>query len=297
VTSALSHRSNTAQFIDGIFGSVVLAARAVPRHARRSNLVLEMHLWYRLTPEKPVDPGEFFETRLLPVDPSQPELQSEFLDELALRLMASYESESAARLISLKISVPSPTRTLAFYKRLLDADGNPTRAFITLASEVLAGWIQEALENALVVEPGGPHNCDPGFDLVSLFGDSADPDLLLTQVKATENQLQHNCSEALQGFKRLDAGDYDAELMNRLALLERTNRLPPLLKARDLLMSPNRNYRITALHSEDRDQMLILTTYDEAIAGARRQRGACLFRIVWPPFWTELSARVHAQLA
>jgi hypothetical protein len=263
---------------------------------------LEMKRWSRLTDEMAIDPGDFLEARLETLSGEAVHNQAELIRELATRSMLRYESvpTGPALVLDLSAFLERPERTQEFYRRLFNADGQATQDLLTWVSETLALWLEESFEPLLIFADGGrPHDTEPAYDVVSLVVDENQVTRLrLVQVKATKNQLQTRCSQALQKFRKLEAGDYDAELLSRLRLLEERGRIPPTVNPRELLNDPRRRYRVTCLHGEKRDEIGILSLYSEAIPGERQRRSARLvFVEEWNEFWKRVSDEIYAQLS
>ena len=120
----------------------------------------------------------------------------------------------------------------------------------------------------------------------------------IVQVKATPNNLAANCNEALAKFRRLENGDFDPELLDRLTLMQVRGELPDHCVPGEFLWNADgRRYRVTAMHEEDRDPITMMTTYDEKIIGNRLRRSARLIRVTnWEAFWKALGHEVYAQL-
>jgi hypothetical protein len=151
-----------------------------------------------LSAERTVQPGHYLETELETRSTAPLHMEEEFLDALAGFLMSRYEGSPISQPMVLRtVRFSSPSRTKHFYRRLFDNLGNPTQAFLTWASETLALWIESALDESLYAEAGVPHASDPAFDVLSIIQDGSMPRLRITQVKATETNLQANCSGAI----------------------------------------------------------------------------------------------------
>ncbi len=153
--------------------------------------------------------------------------------------------------------------------------------------------------NALFVEGNPPHTNDPVYDVLSLVLNAQNaPTLRLVQVKATAKALHHNCTLALSKFQRQEAGWYDTELKAKLQLLQRCGLLAPNIQIRDLLYDPEKRYRLTMLHGEDRNKVQILTTFDSKVKGGVDRRSAYLVEVPnWKMFWQALAKVVYAQLS
>ena len=229
------------------------------------------------------------------------ETLDELISELALRSMLRYEQQPTPRVLVVAEageSLEEPERTRHFYRRLIDESGGPARYFITWVSETLVLWMEESFEGAFFTSGGRPGDADPAYDLLAIIhDDSAVPRLRLVQVKATENRLQENCGLALRKFERLERGDYNAELLAKLKLLEDLGKLPNGVQARDLLYDGDRRYRVAAVHGEDRTGVTIMTTFHEKVLGGSHRRSARFVHISdWPSFWAGVSEVVYAQL-
>ncbi|MBI3964312.1 MAG: hypothetical protein HY329_01655 [Chloroflexi bacterium] len=256
--------------------------------------------WCSLLPEIRVSPGDFLEAVLCTHSGGPLLNERDLLSEWAARLMRRYEGVSTRQpLVLRRSSIPRPFRTKRFYRRLFNPNGSPTDEFFTEATEMLAVWIEETLDRPVATFSNPLHGTDPGHDAISIVLDQkGEHRLLLLQVKATEGALQRNCNDALDGFRRLEQGDFDAQILNRLTELAKGSGFPPGARPRDLMVDDQRRYRITAFHREDRTSQRILTMYSEKIPGALERRSARLGRIEdWPALWNELARIVYAQLA
>lgn len=244
-----------------------------------------------------VSSGDFEEAVVIGIDGPIHE-SAAFIDGLAARVMAAYESQPPfAPMELVQLPAREATRTKAFYRRLFAEGANPTEAFRTLASEVLALWCEDEFDAPHVAYGGSPHNTDPAFDLISL---SNVPDgflLRLTQVKATEGNLQYECAEALRGFTALRDGAYDSELWNRIATAVAINGSPDRMEAQEAFQARQSwLYRVVAVHAGDRAESRILTRFAQEIAGPTRRRTLDRIEIVWGAFWSAVAARVYEQL-
>lgn len=259
-----------------------------------------MDRWCYRTAETRTQPGDFTEARLLTRAGEPVDSEARFTFELSTRVLARYESVPVPTLLSLEqVQLESPSRTKHFYRRLFDGQGAHTPEFVTWASESLVVWMEQTLENNLHVRGGDPHNSDPAFDALGIFTDESDVvRMRLIQVKATESQLQSNCAAAVVKFGRLVKGDYDSELTAKLQLLEEAGNLPPGVSARELMYDPERRYRTSVLHAEDRDSIALMTRYDQYVPGAIWRRSARFVPLKsWDSFWEKLAEVAYAQLA
>lgn len=255
-----------------------------------------METWCRLDHQREVNPGGFSEARVVTQSGVPLHAEEQFLDAFALRIMNRYESQPLDEPMEIPVEyLETPDRTKHFYRRLFDEQGAHTQAFITEASETLALWIEERLDNVLFAQGGVPHNSDPAYDVLAIVENDPHPRLRVVQVKATEGNLQGNCNEALVKFERLERGDYDAELSASIDLLVGQRRAPEGVIARELKV--NRLYRVTVVHTESRDALQIMTTFDQKVRGNVERRSARLVEIVWADFWVTISLRVYAQLS
>lgn len=254
-----------------------------------------MHRYCRIVSVGTVNPGDFHEFRIETIDGKTFHLADGFIDSLALRLMHRYERQPVDTLLEIDAELDIPERTKHFYRRLFGADGQYTLDFVTIASETIGLWIEEKLEQVIYAYSGTPHNSDPAYDVLSIYEEEGTPRLRVVQVKATESELQRNCSTALAKFERLERGDYDAELSASLDLIIGQRQVPDGLIIRELKL--NRRYRVTVVHGQDRDGISILTTYNEKITGDTIRRSSMLVRIEWPNLWDEVARRIYAQLA
>ncbi len=259
-----------------------------------------MKAWCVLSPEEAVHLGNFVEDRLLSHSGEPLEAIEDLMRQLAARVMARFESQPSTSMFVLDEGLlERPTRTKAFYRRLLTNAGEPTEDFLVWSSETLALWMEESMDATFASVAGGPYETDPAFDVLSVVPDNdIGWRLRAVQVKKTPDNLAVNCNAAIRKFERLERGDYDAELMNRLSRLRDGGRLSDGMLPEDLVFDlPNRRYRIVAVHGEDRDQLQICTTYDRKIVGDASRRGVRLVRIEnWEAFWKELARLVYEKL-
>lgn len=252
-----------------------------------------MHRWCTLSPEKFMSPGEYF---LAAVAAKRGTTLHEdgFIRELAERIMSRYESLDSTLLV-LDITQKPPTRSRRFYRRLIDPSGAPTEEFVSFGSEILVEWAEEALEHSAASRAGGPHNTDPAFDVLSVYGDGKF-ELGLVSVKATENYATARTAQAVRKLARLHASEYDAELMARLRLLSDMGLLPPGSDVDGLFLGA-RIYRVSVVHAKPSDQSSLATRFSELVPGPRRSRSVRLTRLAeWKRFWAEVAEVVHAQL-
>jgi len=254
-----------------------------------------MQRFCRLVPVGIIERGDFHELQIRAQGDESLHEMAGFLDTLALRIMHRYESQPFGELLEIApgyLENPEPKKH--FYRRLFDEDGQYKPDFITIASEVIGAWIEESLEQNLIVYPGEPHNSDPGFDVLSIYEEEGIPRLRVVQVKATENDLQDNCNTAISKFERLEKGDFEAELSSRLKLILGQKGVPDGLSARELKL--NRRYRVTAVHGQERDGLQIMTTYSEKVRGESARRSGVLMKIAWPGLWEQMARRIYAKL-
>ena len=260
-----------------------------------------MRRWCRLSDEEPIQSGSFTEAHLRTHSGQPIHGEAQLITELARLSMLRYESQPTATFLVVDDRgefLDRPEKTKKFYRRLFDSDGGPTQDSITWVSETLALWMETSFEPVLFAEAGRPHDTDPAYDIISLIGGGSDEaQMRLVQVKATENRLQDNRSQALRRFGQLENGGYDPELLHRLCLLEELGRLPEGLQPRELLYDRERRYRVTGIHSQDRNNLTILTTYAQVITGGIWRRSARLVHLSdWQAFWSAVSEVVYAQL-
>ncbi len=256
-----------------------------------------MQQWCYLTADRTVERGAYSEARLLTHACIPLHFESEFLDALAERMMDAYEAQQPydATLVLPRELLQRPNRTREFYYRLFNPDDTIKEYFRTWGSETLAVWMEESLDDAEFALGGDPHNADPVYDVLSIVIEGDDvPRLRVTQVKATERNLQALCGEALSGFDSLERGRHDAELNARLTLLRSRSNLVSPYPLQELAY--NRRYRITAVHADDPDSFEMLTTFQQKIQGGIERRSVRLVEVDWPEFWDELGARVYARL-
>ena len=257
---------------------------------------MRVHRWFNLTVPTHVAAGDFVEVSLTPAVGVS---EVDFVEELAERVIATYQGEQP-RGPFIALEAPEPeaaTRTKSFFQRLIDTQGNPTESFVTWASEALAHWVEESLGGATQSSMGPPHNSDPAFDVISVTFDGTAARLCVVQVKATESDLQGNASKAARRFARLERGDYDPELLNRLVVMN--ERMPLPAAPRELLFDlPGRSYRVSGVHGQEREGLTVLTRYDQQVAGPRERRKALFMRVSdWDGFWQTLASAVHARLS
>ncbi len=260
-----------------------------------------MKVWCRLSPENIVHPGHFVEDRLSSHSAEPLEAIGDLMRQLAVRVMTRFESQPSTSMFVLDDDLlERPTKTKAFYQRLLTDTGEPTGDFLVWASETLALWMEESMDATVASVAGGPFQTDPAFDVLSVVTDSeVGWRLRAVQVKKTPDNLRGNCNEAIRKFERLERGCYDAELMSRLAWLRDGGRLPDGVLPEDLVFDlPTRRYRILAVHGEDRDKVRICTTYNRKLVGDASRRGVRLVRLEnWDAFWRTLARLVYEKLA
>jgi hypothetical protein len=242
-----------------------------------------------------ISEGDFFDARLVSQSGKPLITEVEFIDELAERIMARYESLRGQFLVIRPVR-PAPDRTKSYYKRLFDPDtGAYGDSFRTLASETMTRWAEESLESAFHAQAGPLENNDPAFDVLSVVRlENDELRLRVVQTKATKDNLQNQCTLAVNSFAKLEAGEYDAILHDRLILLEDKGVISSGM-ARELL-TDERTYRVTAFHAEDRDKIKVLTTYSSKLPGTPERRTARFVHIEWPSFWDALAARIFEQL-
>lgn len=258
-----------------------------------------MDRWCLITDEIVVSPGDFLEAKVVGLSGTNLILEPGLIHELAVLFMASYENQAPLSLIALADQTETPERTKHYYRRMFDEDGAPTQEFVTWASETFAAWLEECFEAVFVVDRNRPHLNDPVYDLLSIaVSGSGATSLRVVQVKATPANLANNCNDALTKFKRLEDGDFDAELLSRLTMMQLMGKLPIDSAPRELMYDvASRSYRVTALHEQDRDTLTIMTTYDKKVIGTRTRRSARLARIEqWHEFWGALADEVYALL-
>jgi hypothetical protein len=254
-----------------------------------------MQKYCRIVPIGRIEHGDFHELWVQAISGESLHKVDAFLDALAIRIMRYYESQPYDDLLEIAPSpLDKPAPKKDFYRRLFEEDGRYRPDFITIASETVGAWIEESLEPTLIVHPGEPHNSDPGFDVLSIYKEEGIPRLRVVQVKATENALQKNCSDALSMFERLEKGDFEAELSSRLKLILNQKGIPDGLRARDLKL--NKRYRVTVVHGQERDDLQIMTTYSEKVRGEVVRRSSVLMKIGWPGLWEQIARRIYAKL-
>lgn len=257
-----------------------------------------MERWCAVTSERLVMPGRFLEARAVPHSDSPLHDDPPFLHALGMLLMQRYESQPAVDTLVLpRARIVAPTRTRAFYRQLFEPDGRHRPEFVTCASETLGWWIEDSLDTVLHAELGPCHNTTPAFDIMSIIQDNgSDLRLRVVQVKATRDNLQGRCIDALDKFERLERGDYDQQLMAQLSLLARLRDIRLPLPAHELFYDAERHYRVTAVHEQERHTIEILTTFERRIPGAVARRSVRLMQISWNLFWERLARIVYDQL-
>ena len=214
--------------------------------------------------------------------------------ELAARIMSRYESLDSTLLV-LDAAKKPHSRSRDFYGRLLDPSGAPTEQFVSFGSEILVEWAEEALEESAVSRAGTPHNTDPAFDVLSVYGDE-ESELAVVSVKATESNATARAAEAVRKLGRLHDSAYDAELMARLRLMKDKGLLPPGADVEGLFLGP-RIYRVSVVHADPADRSNLATRFSALVPGPTRSRSARLMRLAeWKRFWSAVAEVVHAQL-
>jgi len=260
-----------------------------------------MNQWCVLSPETIIPRGQFTEAQLQPLSGMPLHKETTFLNEWARLLMDRYESEQPTTtfLVVENVILETPERNKHFYRRLFTNTGDPTQDFITWSSETLAWWMETTFGNVLFVEGNPPHTNDPVYDVLSLVLNTQNaPTLRLVQVKATPKALHHNCSLALGKFQLQETGWFDTELKAKLQLFQRCGLLAPDIQIRDLLYDPEKRYRLTIVHGEDRNKVQILTTFNSKVKGGVDRRSAYLVEVSnWKLFWQALAKVVYAQLS
>jgi hypothetical protein len=255
-----------------------------------------MHRYCYILPIGKVDRGDFHELHIKTVTGESFHVTDGFVDALALRIMQRYESQPIDATLEIDAEyLDNPERTKYFYRRLFQDDGLYTLEFVTTASETIGIWVEERLEQTLIAHGGIPHNSTPAYDVLSVYEEEGKQRLRVVQVKATKDELQSNCSEALTKFELLERGYYDAELSACIDLIVGQRRAPKGLIARELKL--NRRYRVTAVHSQEREGISIMTTFSEKIQGNTIRRSCVLIKIDWHDFWEHVARRIYAQLA
>jgi hypothetical protein len=255
--------------------------------------------WVRLSNERTVQPGSFLETVLESHSGAALHTEEEFLTHLAELIMQRYEGHPVCEIKSLPgVTAEQPRRNKHHYRRLFNASGGATLDFHTWASETLSLWIEKALFGAIHAEAGAPHSSDPAFDVLSICRDAQTiPKLMLTQVKATEKNVQAKSAEALSNFERLEFGHYDAEISTKLELIKFRKDSPSDIDFAELLYDPERRYRVAVVHDTDPSGFSILTQFDRKVPGMPERRSVCLIRVAWPLFWETLGRKVYEQLS
>ena len=251
-----------------------------------------MHQWCALSLEELRTAGEYLLATVV-VNPGMSLHDEGFIRELAQRIMSRYESLDSALLV-LEAEKPD-SRSRAFYARLLDPSGKPTEQFISFGSEILVEWAEEALEQSAASRGGTPHNADPAFDVLSVYGDE-EFELAVVSVKATESNATERAAEAVRKLGTLHASGYDAELMARLRLMNDKGLLPPGSDVNGLFLGP-RIYRVSVVHANPADQSNLATRFSALVPGPPRSRSVRLTRLAeWKRFWSEVAEVVNAQL-
>jgi hypothetical protein len=257
-----------------------------------------MDRWLRLSQERKISAGDFLEAALETHSAEPLHAVDEILDDLSQLLMLRYEGLPISKLDLSSTHAHDPARrTRNHYRRLFDASGVPRLDFRTWASESLALWIESALAGAIYAEGGLPHGNDPAFDVLSICHDNAGRQKLrITQVKATEKNLQAQGGDAIQKFELLENGYYDAELSARLEMIKDRKESPTEMNVGELMFDPGRLYRVTILHADDRARIDLMTQYGQKIPGDTERRSLLLVEIEWGLFWQILSGKVYGQL-
>lgn len=259
-----------------------------------------MIAWCQIQNETKVTPGLFLEASIVGVSGAKFQIDPFFLDELARRIMATYEGQQVGELTAIEAPpLERPERTRRFYRRLFSGTGQPTAEFETWASENLAAWVEESFEPTVGLLMNEPHHNDPAYDVLAAFEDKqVRINVRVVQVKSTHHNLAVNCNAALNKFRLLEEGQYDAELKSKLMLMKKVGQLPPQTDVNEIMFDLKRRfYRVTAFHNEDRNAVEMLTTYDEKIPGDSARRSVRLMRLDgWDEFWASLAQVVYARL-
>src|SRR4051812_46210702 len=91
------------------------------------------------------NPGEFFEYHVVTKCGTPFHNLEDFLEHFAEKIMEDYESRFPAGTTTLEVDsnlLESPSSTTKFYRRLFSEKAEPTRDFITAATETLSKWIE-----------------------------------------------------------------------------------------------------------------------------------------------------------
>ncbi len=257
-----------------------------------------MASWYQLSNVEHIADGDFLEARIAHQSGLHLHEAQNFLEDLAELAMARYQSRQARPRATRSLSasvLETPERTKQFFRRWFDGNGIMTQAFITEVSETLIWWIESELNETKYSKRFPPHNKIPTVDVLSVVQDNDKQLLRLVQVKATEDDLQDNCSEAVSKFTKLCKGDYDAEFDAELEIIENDRQVPDTVNLTELRLN-DRLYRVTVVHGCDRDGIRIATLFAEKIPGSSEVRSVHLVRVEWPDFWSKLARMVYAKL-
>lgn len=249
-----------------------------------------MERWYERSGETLVSPGEYYRAILSKRESGWSD--RDFVVDLAARVIARYESAPASSLV---LAAPPQHRTKLFYRRLFDGNGKYTRDFVTVASECLAAWSEERLEQATRIQGGRSLDTDPAFDVLALY---EGPRLGLVSVKATEERLAENCALAAAKLGKLHAGYYDPELMNRLRALADAGGLQTDEDPAEMLFSAPRDYRIAAWHGEALGSQGLATRFSHHVPVVQADRRSMRLTHVpsWDEFWASVADEIYAQL-
>ncbi len=262
-----------------------------------------MDNWCVLQPNGLMAKGTYHEARVTAKSGAELHHESGFVAALAEEIMGYYEGRGAATLQVLSPSVLRQRRSRRHYARLVGANGTPNEAFETVASEVLGWWLERSLGGALCADLGVPNNNDPAFDVLALWRDATGYlRLRIVQVKATKANLQGITQRAMAKFGKLEAGEYAAELDNRLDIL--IDRCGAVWSGDDDasgLYWGMYGYRVTAIHGDDRDAIEIMTTFDQHVADVpdvapEERRSTRLILINWDEFWRAVWEVIDGEL-
>jgi hypothetical protein len=253
-----------------------------------------MRAWCSESDSEHVPTGNYWEAHVTHVDAIDLHVDDAFMDALALKVMATYESENDddETLFLPGGIVVAPDRNKEFYAPLFNADGSYKDEFLTEASETLGMWVEQTFGETVFVKRGGPFNNDFGFDVLSVV--SPDDHLRIVQVKATKENLYGNCRVAAAKLGELHRGKYASVLKAKLEAIRRDVRTPDDVDLNEIFL--HRRYRVIAVHEEDRAGVTLMTNFADEIPGDAAMRSLRLVRVVWKDFWETLARRIYEQL-
>lgn len=254
--------------------------------------------WYNFSEFEFVNDGDFTQAQISLRSGHDFHEDDAFLQELAERGMAHYESmhtrPRATRNLSAS-ALESPGSTRWHYRRWFEANGKYTQDFVTEMSETLVCWLEGELPDTIYCKRFSPHNKIPALDVLSIVEKGETQFVRMVQVKATDDNIQSQCSEAISKFEKLFQGYYDSEIAAEFEIVENDIRVPGIVRLANL-RDNGRLYRVTVIHGCDRNGIRIMTLFAAKIPGGYEVRSAHLLQVIWPDFWSKLASIVYAKL-